>query len=145
MLKFKMKFVCYYHILKSQATMVISSLDSKHLPRYATILLVLFIRNFRVVIYLDISGMVVNITKEKNGAKMTFRPIQKFWFIFYHAGSTLICLQILQRDPMPVHSLSDMSSKRLMVSSRTFECSLTFFKGTKNWLWKNFLREFHLR
>ena len=35
MLKFKMKFVYYYHILKWLVIMVISSLDSKHLPRYA--------------------------------------------------------------------------------------------------------------
>ena len=93
--------------------------------------LIVFIHDFREVIFLDTSGMAVNIMKEKNGAKMTFRPIQKFWSIFCHAGSTLICLQILQRDPMPVHSLNDMSSKRLMVSSRTYDCSSTFFRGQK--------------
>ena len=94
-------------------------------------LLIVFIHDFREDIFLDISGMAVNITKEKNGAKMTFRLIPKFWFIFCHVGSTLICLQILLRDLMPVHSLSDMSSKRLMVSSRTYECSSTFFRGQK--------------
>ena len=36
------------------------------------------IHDFRVVIFLDTSGMVVNIMKEKNGAKMTFQPIRKF-------------------------------------------------------------------